>query len=195
MPLAKQNIGRGERIRPDPFARWQGICDQSRSKSGERERSERGCYSGWGFGGLISSSARAFQVFQNTALVKYFKYRTRREKMAVVHDAFEAVVKALASTVEVEQLSGAILLRRFFDPKSEVGIGNCPYKNEVVNVIAASLRGQETGNFQKLLVDSLAYAPTLRHADLQRTNLQNGYLAASAMCVSNICALLLERPN
>jgi hypothetical protein len=98
--------------------------------------------------------------------------------MAVVHDAFEAVVKALASTVEVEQLSGAILLRRFFDPKSEVGIGNCPYKNEVVNVIAASLRGQETGNFQKLLVDSLAYAPTLRHADLQRTNLQNGYLGS-----------------
>jgi hypothetical protein len=72
--------------------------------------------------------------------------------MAVVHDAFEAVVKALASTVEVEQLSGAILLRRFFDPKSEVGIGNCPYKNEVVNVIAASLRGQETGIFKSSLL-------------------------------------------
>ncbi len=38
------------------------------------------------------------------------------------------------------------------------------------------LRDQPTGNFQKLLADGLAYAPSLVGADLQRTNLQNAYL-------------------
>jgi uncharacterized protein YjbI with pentapeptide repeats len=109
---------------------------------------------------------------------KYFQYRTRRDKMTLVRDAFESVVKSLASTVEVERLAGAILLRRFFDPATEVGIASAPYTKEVVNVIASILRSQETGTFQKTLVDGLAYAPSLRHTDLQRTNLQNAYLGS-----------------
>ena len=109
---------------------------------------------------------------------KYIQYRTRRDKMALVRGAFESVVKSLASTVEVERLAGAILLRRFFDPTSEVGFASAPYTKEVVNVIASILRSQETGTLQKILVDSLAYAPSLRHADLQKTNLQNAYLGS-----------------
>jgi uncharacterized protein YjbI with pentapeptide repeats len=88
------------------------------------------------------------------------------------------VVASLASEKEVERLAGAILLRRFFDPTTEVTTKGTPYAAEAINVIAAILRGQPTGNFQKLLADGLAFAPSLRNADLQRTNLQNAYLGA-----------------
>ena len=47
-----------------------------------------------------------------------------------------------------------------------------------MGVIAALLREADAGNFQKLLADGLAYAPSLTHADLQRCNLQNAYLGA-----------------
>jgi Pentapeptide repeats (8 copies) len=106
----------------------------------------------------------------------YIRYRTRRDKMTLVRDAFESVVKSLASAVEVERVAGAILLRRFFDPTSEVGIASAPYTKEVVNVITSALRSQPTGTLQKILVDGLAYAPSLRYVDLQRANLQNAYL-------------------
>jgi hypothetical protein len=136
-------------------------------------------------------------------ILKYFQYRTRRDKIMLVRQAFESVVKSLASNIEVERMAGAILLRRFFDPDTEVGISRLPYwkkmavrirrffhsKTEVdtastplwkeaVDVTAAILRGQRTGNFQKLLADGLAFAPSLERADLQRTNLQFAYLGS-----------------
>jgi hypothetical protein len=136
-------------------------------------------------------------------ILKYFQYRTRRDKIMLVRQAFESVVKSLASNIEVERMAGAILLRRFFDPDTEVGIPRLPYwkkmvvrirrffrnKTEVdtastplwkeaVDVTAAILRGQRTGNFQKLLADGLAFAPSLERADLQRTNLQFAYLGS-----------------
>ena len=89
----------------------------------------------------------------------------------------ETVVASLASTNEVERLAGAILLRKFFDPTSEVSTKGTPYATDAVTVIAAILRGQPTGHFQKLLADGLAFAPSLEGADLQRTNLQNAYLS------------------
>ena len=128
-------------------------------------------------------------------IFKYFQYRTRRDKIMLVRQAFEAVVKSLASNVEVERMAGAILLRRFFDRETEVGIAGTPYWlrrffdretdvgiagipywKEAVDVTAAILRGQVTGNFQKLVADGLAFAPSLERADLQRTNLQFAYL-------------------
>jgi len=107
---------------------------------------------------------------------KYFQYKTRRDKLLSVGEAFHGVVKSLASDVEVERIAGAIRLRRFFDPETELGIAGTPYADDAVNVIAGVLRTQRTGTFQKLLADGLAYAPSLRRADLQRTNLQNAYL-------------------
>lgn len=133
-------------------------------------------------------------------IFKYFQYRTHRDKLMLVRQSFEAVAKSLASNDEVERLAGAILLRRFFDPETEVGIAGAlhptllgrlfygepkggaahepPYSKEAVNVTAAILRSQATGNFQKLLADGLAFAPSLRGADLQRTNLQFAYLGS-----------------
>lgn len=111
-------------------------------------------------------------------ILQFIRYRTRRDKMALVSESFAKVVEALASEVEVERLAGAILLRRFFDRRSEFGVGRTPYAKEAVAVIASMLRTQPTGNLQKLLADGLAYAPTLVRADLQRTNLQKAYLGA-----------------
>jgi len=96
--------------------------------------------------------------------------------MAAAGDAFNSVVSSLGSDAEVERLAAAIRLRRFFNPRTELGIVDTPYASEALNVIAAVLRTQKTGSFQKLLADGLAYAPSLCRADLQRTNLQKAYL-------------------
>jgi hypothetical protein len=112
------------------------------------------------------------------AALQYFKLTTHRDKVAAVRKSFESVVASLASENEVDRLAGAILLRRFFDPTAEVTTRGAPYVTEAVNVMAAILRGQPSGNFQKLLADGLAYAMSLRRADLQRTNLHNAYLGS-----------------
>jgi hypothetical protein len=109
-------------------------------------------------------------------ILKYFNFRSRRERAAAVGQAFAATVDALASTDPARQFAGAILLRRFFDQRTEQGEGDSPYEKEAVAVIAALLRDITAGNLQKLLADGLGYAPSLQHADLQRCNLQHAYL-------------------
>jgi len=110
------------------------------------------------------------------AFLKVIEYKTKSAKIAAVGESFTSTINKLSSKDDTEQISAAILLRRFFDPKTEMGIGSTPYAKEAVNVIAASLRTLPSNNFQKILADSLAYAPTLRNIDLQKTNLQNAYL-------------------
>jgi hypothetical protein len=114
------------------------------------------------------------------------KYLSRRDKQLAAQQAFRTVLDSLSSTVEHQRLGGAILLRRFFDPKTELGEGGTPYAREAVDVIAALLRETETGNFQKLLADGLLYASSLESADLQRTNLQNAYLGAKSGVSPNL---------
>jgi len=109
-------------------------------------------------------------------VLRYFNYRTKRDRKAAVGLVFETVVEALASENEIKQLAASIRLRRFFDPNSEVGQAGTPYSADALGVITALLRKQPTGNLQKLLADGLTYAPTLVGADLQRTNLQGAYL-------------------
>jgi uncharacterized protein YjbI with pentapeptide repeats len=109
-------------------------------------------------------------------ILKYFDFRTRRARAAEAGQAFASTVDALASADEPRQLAGAILLRRFFSRSTEQGGKDAPYAGEAVGVIAALLRGTETGTLQKILADGLAYAPSLLHADLQQCNLQSAYL-------------------
>src|SRR4051794_28291393 len=109
-------------------------------------------------------------------ILKYFDFRTRRARAAEAGQAFVSTVDALGSADEPKRLAGAILLRRFFDRSTEQGGKDAPYANEAVGVIAALLRGTETGTLQKILADGLAHAPSLLHADLQRCNLQKAYL-------------------
>lgn len=109
-------------------------------------------------------------------LLKYFNYRSRRDRITLVGEAFSEVVDALSSQDELKRLAGAILLRRFFDRHSELGSPRTPYEKEAVGVIAALLRKAEPGEFQKLLADGLAYAPSLHAADLQQCKLSGAYL-------------------
>jgi len=110
------------------------------------------------------------------AVLKFIGVRTRNEKMREVGEDFHTVVASLSSDNEVQRLSAAILLRRFFDPLTEFGIAGTPYAKEAVGVIASLLRDMPAGKLQKLLSDGLAYAPDLRNADLQHTNLSQAYL-------------------
>jgi pentapeptide repeat protein len=114
------------------------------------------------------------------------KYLSRRDKQLAAQQAFRGVLDSLSSAVEHQRLGAAILLRRFFDPKTELGEGGTPYAREAVDVIAALLRETETGNFQKLLADGLLYASSLEAVDLQRTNLQNAYLGAKGGVAPNL---------
>jgi hypothetical protein len=112
-------------------------------------------------------------------ITKYFNYRSERDKIRLIGDAFEAVITSLRSDNPVERMAAAIRLRRFYDQTREMGTGKeAPYAKVAVDVTVAILRSQPTGDFQKLLADGLGLAPTLRRADLQRTNLQFAYLGA-----------------
>lgn len=109
-------------------------------------------------------------------LRQYFGYRTKRDQVEAVGASFRAVVASLGSDNPVDRRAGAILLRRFFDDDTEFGAAGTPYADEAVGVIAALLREEPSGSFQKLLADGLAYAPTLESADLQKTNLHDAWL-------------------
>jgi len=125
------------------------------------------------FGGLVVS------------LFAYVGYQKSRDRQRAIRKAFDDVIEFLALNNEEHRLAGAILLRRFFDKKSEFGLRTwwwpikkrAPYAQEAITVTAAVLRGTETCNFQKLLADGLAYAHDLKDVDLQKTNLQNAYLS------------------
>jgi hypothetical protein len=113
-----------------------------------------------------------------TGILRYFDVRSKHERSTAAGQAFESTVDALASSDSARQLAGAILLRRFFDRATEQGSRDAPYAKEALSVIAAILRETPAGNVQKLLADGLAYAPSLRHADLQHCNLHDAYLGA-----------------
>jgi uncharacterized protein YjbI with pentapeptide repeats len=96
--------------------------------------------------------------------------------MTAVGAAFSAIVESLRSENELERMAAAVLLRRFFDRGTEQGRGGAPYKRETVEVIAAVLRQEPSGLFQKVVADGLRYARKVVSADLQRCNLQDAYL-------------------
>lgn len=109
-------------------------------------------------------------------VLKYFDYRTHRDRVSLVGQAFNSTVEGLSSDAEAKKLAAAILLRRFFDEGTEQGAAGTPYEREAVAVIAALLRNTQTGELQKLLADGLAYASNLQGADLQQCNLSRAYL-------------------
>jgi hypothetical protein len=103
-------------------------------------------------------------------------FQRRRDQAAAVGAAFKDVVTSLSSDNETLRMAAAILLRRFFNIRSEQGAGRLSYANEAVAVIAGLLRNAETGAIQKVLADGLRYAPSLAQADLQGCNLTGAYL-------------------
>lgn len=133
-----------------------------------------------------------------TAIIAATKYFSKKEKMTNIREVFKTTIQGLSSQNEPEKLANAILLRRFFDKKSELYVDSTSryinyqmnkirvffnlqkkyididYSFEIatINVIAAILRNEKIGHFQKILIDGLAYANSLRNADLQKINAQ-----------------------
>jgi Pentapeptide repeats (8 copies) len=89
---------------------------------------------------------------------KYFNYRSKRDRIAVVGASFSATVEALASDNETRRMAAAVLLRRFFDRKTEQGTAGTPYLSETVEVIAGLLREAHPERLQKVLADGLRNA-------------------------------------
>ncbi len=107
-------------------------------------------------------------------------FQRRRDRAAAVGAAFKDVVDSLASDNATLRMAAAILLRRFFDTRSEQGAASLSYAGEALAVIAGLLREAGTGPLQKVLADGLRYAPSLSLADLQGCNLTNAYLGRKA---------------
>jgi hypothetical protein len=130
---------------------------------------------------IHAASAATAVVGGIVAAFRFLRIKSRHERMIAVGEAFRSVVDSLASDNSVKRLSGAILLRRFFSPITELGVAGTPYADECIKVITAMLREEKlSNNVQKILGDSLAYAPSLRNCDLQRTNLSDIYLGDRA---------------
>ncbi len=112
------------------------------------------------------------------ALWRYLRGRSKKEQIAQIGISFRDIVSKLSSDDEIERLAAAILIRRFFRPSSEYGVGfrELPYAEESVDVISALLRKTEEGEFQKALADGLRYAPSLKGCDFQSVNLSHAYL-------------------
>jgi hypothetical protein len=55
------------------------------------------------------------------AAFRFLRIKSKHERMAAIGDAFRSVIDSLASENEVKRLSGAILLRRFFNPLRNLG--------------------------------------------------------------------------
>lgn len=128
--------------------------------------------------GLDSLLTIALAIMAFSGLfIRYLRMYFQKSKLDSIKAAFESTVNKLGSDNEAEKYASAILLRRFFNPKSELGLGKAPYAKETVDVIASLLRREKCGDFQKILADNLKYAPNLKGTDLQRTNLQNAYLS------------------
>jgi hypothetical protein len=96
--------------------------------------------------------------------------------MAAVGAAFTAAVESLASDNQIRRMAGAVLLRRFFDQRTEQGATGAPYAPETLQVIAGMLRQPLQTQLQKVLADGLRYASNLQHADLQGCDLKKAYL-------------------
>jgi uncharacterized protein YjbI with pentapeptide repeats len=128
-------------------------------------------------------------------LLKYFNIKGRRERLGLVGEAFRTTVDALSSDDPARRFAGAILLRRFFDRKTEQGGRTAPYAKEARDVIAALLREASPGDFQKLLADGLLYAPSLERADLQGCHLEDAYLGQRPHRIPNLSSADLFRAH
>lgn len=113
-------------------------------------------------------------------LFKYFNYRSRRDRLAEVGASFASTVEALASDNATSRMAGAVLLRRFFDRRTEQGALGRPYVKEATELMAGMLREEQPPRLQKVLADGLRYARDLQDSDLQNCDLSNAYLGKKA---------------
>lgn len=105
--------------------------------------------------------------------------------------SFDKIVQDLSSANTTQQLTAAILLRRFFMINEMKKCGDF-LKDETINVISSLLRTLPSSVFQKTVGDGLAYAKDISGVDLQRTNLQDVCLEGkSSRLILNNCDLFM----
>ena len=122
-------------------------------------------------------------------IVKYFNYRTKRDRIAAIGTAFEAVVEALASDDEVKRMAAAIRLRRFFDPRGELATGGLWPR-------LRQLRGRE-GHQAGQATNQAATAGTTEGTPRNRNRLwklSRDELPYAADALNVIVAILREQP-
>ncbi len=134
------------------------------------------------FGNFFQATGPILGVLM-AATYGMFAKHIKKEKLQTIGIAFKDTVVGLSSDSNEVRLASAILLRRFFDEKSELGVGNTPFAKTAVSVIAAVLKRAQTSDFQKVLSDSLRYAPIncLKGNDFQRANLSKAYLGGQGV--------------
>lgn len=126
--------------------------------------------------GLALATAVVAFLSAVVGLFKYFSYRSRRDRIAAVGASFALTVEALASENATSRMAGAVLLRRFFDRRTEQGTRLTPYVREAIEVMAGMLREEGSPQLQKVLADGLRYARRLEDSDLQNCDLRNAYI-------------------
>lgn len=108
-------------------------------------------------------------------LGQFFRFRTHKDRLSEIGKSFARLANGLGTGTQIERLSSAALLPKFFDSKSEFGMRGSPYADDAVKLVAAVLKTEPTGVVQKALADGLAEAPSLVGVDFQRANLRNCY--------------------
>lgn len=110
---------------------------------------------------------------------RYVSANSKENKLSSIKTSFVSIVEQLSSSSETEQMSAAILLRRFFDTKTEMGLKGRPFKKEAVNLISGMLKVEPVGRLQKTLAEGLIYAVSVTNQDLQKVNLHDVHLGKS----------------
>lgn len=113
------------------------------------------------------------------AFLRYVSANSKEKKLSSVKASFVSIVEQLSSSSETEKMSAAILLRRFFDTKTEMGLRGKPFKKEAVNLISGMLKVEPVGRLQKTLGEGLIYAVSVTNQDLQKVNLHDVHLGKS----------------
>jgi uncharacterized protein YjbI with pentapeptide repeats len=142
-------------------------------------------FSEW-FGGNVFKSILTFTALTITVMGLFlaaYRRRVTKENSRTIGNAFKETIAGLSSPSIEVRMSSAILLRRFLDKKSEYGVGGAPFAKATVNVIAAVLKTMQTSDLQKVLADTLRFAPKglLKKGDFQRANLSKAFLAGKHM--------------
>jgi uncharacterized protein YjbI with pentapeptide repeats len=131
-------------------------------------------------------TAAAGLVAAIVGVLKYFNYRSKKDRVAAVGQAFEAVVEALASDDEVKRMAAAIRLRRFFDPRAELATGG----------VGLRLRRLTTGDGQKAKEEDVETAKEDDGAGSEEPDraLMSDELPYAADAVNVIVAILRNQP-
>lgn len=128
------------------------------------------------FGDVLS--VVGYSITLLTGLWLFLRKLITKDNLKNIGVAFNETVKGLAADKVEDRLAAAIVMRRFFDEGTEYGVGGAPFAKTALSVISALLKHTPTSDFQKVLADSIAYAPSrcLIKSDFQRANLSKAYL-------------------